>query len=232
MPMPAMVKSGPAPADAWQGQQQPGNPAAPPATKELMTTVLVCAGVPAMRDGLARALSSVPGVMAVETAVSSEDLLSRAPRLPDVVFLDVRLPALGGVETTRRLVTLRPDAAVVVMSLAGDRESLSPAITAGARGWLLHPVSREELCAAVAAALQPSDPRPRTPRPTTSPELTERELQVLQGMAAGMSNAQIGRKLYLSEDTIKTHARRLYRKLAVGDRAQAVASGFRMGLVH
>ena len=65
-----------------------------------------------------------------------------------------------------------------------------------------------------------------------APELTERELQVLTGMAGGKSNAQIGRDLYLSEDTIKTHARRLFRKLGVGDRAQAVAFGFRHGLVH
>jgi DNA-binding NarL/FixJ family response regulator len=65
-----------------------------------------------------------------------------------------------------------------------------------------------------------------------APELTERELQVLTGMAGGKSNAQIGRELYLSEDTIKTHARRLFRKLGVNDRAQAVASGFRLRLVR
>jgi len=61
--------------------------------------------------------------------------------------------------------------------------------------------------------------------------LTERELQVLRGMAAGRSNAQVARSLYLSEDTVKTHTRRLYRKLGVNDRAQAVALGFRSGLV-
>ena len=64
------------------------------------------------------------------------------------------------------------------------------------------------------------------------PELTERELQVLQGMTEGKSNGEIGRSLYLSEDTVKTHARRLFRKLGVGDRAQAVALGFRHGLVR
>jgi DNA-binding NarL/FixJ family response regulator len=64
------------------------------------------------------------------------------------------------------------------------------------------------------------------------PELTEREMQVLHGMASGRSNAEIGRELYLSEDTIKTHARRLFRKMGVNDRAQAVASGFRWGLVR
>jgi len=64
------------------------------------------------------------------------------------------------------------------------------------------------------------------------PALTERGLQVLHGMSQGRSNAEIGRELYLSEDTIKTHARRLFRKMGVNDRAQAVASGFRWGLVR
>jgi DNA-binding NarL/FixJ family response regulator len=198
-----------------------------------MTTVLVCAGMRAVREGLGRALSAVPGVARVDVAGSSEELLARPlQRRADLVFMDIRLPSIGGVEATRLLLRERPETAVVVLSIASDRELVSTAIATGARGWLMHPVSREELCAAVAAALQPGDRTPRTPRPSTSPELTERELQVLQGMAAGMSNAQIGKELYLSEDTIKTHARRLYRKLEVADRAQAVASGFRLGLVR
>jgi DNA-binding NarL/FixJ family response regulator len=109
------------------------------------------------------------------------------------------------------------------------------AMAAGVRGFLRIDLAPEELAAAlahasldapVAAALIPS---PRLPAPRT--ELTERELQVLRGMSEGKSNSEIGRSLYLSEDTIKTHARRLFRKLEVGDRAHAVASCFRMGLV-
>ncbi len=75
-----------------------------------------------------------------------------------------------------------------------------------------------------------SVPAPRTPA-DSGVQLTERELQVLRGMAQGKSNGQIGRELYLSEDTVKTHARRLFRKLGVRDRAQAVAHCFRRGLV-
>ncbi len=69
------------------------------------------------------------------------------------------------------------------------------------------------------------------PSPASSINLTEREMQVLRGMSQGKSNGQIGRELYLSEDTVKTHARRLFRKLSASDRAQAVAQGFRCGLV-
>jgi DNA-binding NarL/FixJ family response regulator len=74
-------------------------------------------------------------------------------------------------------------------------------------------------------------PRPREDL-LPLPELSERELQVLRGMSDGKSNGQIGRELFLSEDTVKTHARRLFRKLGVNDRAQAVALGFRHGLVR
>jgi DNA-binding NarL/FixJ family response regulator len=74
-------------------------------------------------------------------------------------------------------------------------------------------------------------PMQRTASPGAGVNLTEREMQVLRGMSQGKSNGQIGRELYLSEDTVKTHARRLFRKLSAADRAQAVAQGFRCGLV-
>jgi DNA-binding NarL/FixJ family response regulator len=78
-----------------------------------------------------------------------------------------------------------------------------------------------------------SVPAPRSTESSASaPPLTEREMQVLTGMSRGRSNAEIGKELYLSEDTVKTHARRLFRKLAAADRAQAVAVGFRWGLIR
>ena len=78
----------------------------------------------------------------------------------------------------------------------------------------------------------PARARARAPTPRGCPPLTERELQVLRGMGRGRSNSEIGKELYLSEDTVKTHARRLFRKLGAADRAQAVAMGFRWGLVR
>jgi DNA-binding NarL/FixJ family response regulator len=152
--------------------------------------------------------------------------------------MDVHMPGLGGVEAARRLVAAYPNANVVMLTGAADREAVATAISGGARGFLHKDVSREELCAAVANALATAelvaddDPSLAPRQQSQGPELTEREMQVLRGMAAGKSNAQIGRDLYLSEDTIKTHARRLFRKMRVNDRAQAVASGFRAGLVR
>jgi len=200
-----------------------------------MTTVLICDDHRLAREGLRRSVQAVPGVVRVDIADSGEEVLQRWPvERHDLVLMDVGLPGLGGVETTRRLVREHPDANVVMLTGATDREVAALAISEGARGYLHKDVSLEELCAAVASALAAAelgDLRRPVPAPR-GPELTERELQVLTGMAAGKSNAEIGRELYLSEDTIKTHARRLFRKMRVNDRAQAVASGFRQGLVR
>jgi DNA-binding NarL/FixJ family response regulator len=204
-----------------------------------MTTVLICDDHRMIREGLRRSIEAVPGIDRVDTAASGEEVLARWPaERQDLVLMDVSMPGLGGLETTRRLVRQHPDARVVMLTGAADRDAVALAITGGARGFLHKNVSREELCAAVATALADAGERPRIPAARTpegvgdAPALTERELQVLQGMAAGRSNAEIGRELYLSEDTIKTHARRLFRKMGVNDRAQAVASGFRWGLVR
>ena len=208
-----------------------------------MTTVLICDDHRIVREGLRQFVLGVPGVDRVETAACGEEVLARFPHeRPDLVLMDVRMPGLGGIETTRRLVQTHSEARVIMLTAADDREQIAAAVSHGARGYLSKDVSHEELCAAVAHALQGADlVEPSLRRALASREpsrnapavtaLTERELQVLTGMSQGKSNGQIGRELYLSEDTIKTHARRLFRKLGVNDRAQAVALGFRRGLV-
>ena len=208
-----------------------------------MTTVLICDDHRIVREGLRQFVEAVPGVDKVDTAASGEEVLARYPlEHPDLVLMDVRMPGLGGLETTRRLVTQHPEAKVIMLTAADDRDQVAAAVSSGARGYLLKDVSHEELCAAVAHALDGMDlVEPSVRRALVSREpvrsgppqvsLTERELQVLTGMSQGKSNGAIGRELYLSEDTIKTHARRLFRKLGVNDRAQAVALGFRRGLV-
>jgi DNA-binding NarL/FixJ family response regulator len=208
-----------------------------------VTTVLICDDHRIVREGLRQFVANVPGVDKVETAASGEEVLARYPHEhPDLVLMDVRMPGLGGLEATRRLVHLYPEAKVIMLTAADDRDQVAAAVSSGARGYLLKDVSHEELCAAVAHALdgmdlvEPSLRRALTTRDAarTGPaqaQLTERELQVLRGMSQGKSNSAIGRELYLSEDTVKTHARRLFRKLGVNDRAQAVALGFRRGLV-
>lgn len=208
-----------------------------------MSTVLICDDHRIVREGLRAFVETVPGVQRVDTAASGEEVLARYPQeRPDLVLMDVRMPGIGGLEALRRLVVDFPAVNILMLTAADDREQLAAAVSHGARGYLLKDVSQEELCASVAHALAGEDlvapslrralsgPQPGRARPAVT-RLTERELQVLTGMSQGLSNNQIGRELFLSEDTIKTHARRLYRKLEVNDRAQAVALGFRRGLV-
>ena len=196
----------------------------------VVTTVLICDDRRSVREGLTRVMSAVPGVHRIDCVAHGDELLARFSRQPvDVVLVGTQRAVPTGVEATRRLVAAHPQANVIVFGAPDDAGSIAAAIAGGARGYLRWDASRPELVAALAHTLASTAvPTPRTP---TDPgvQLTERELQVLRGMSQGKSNGQIGRELYLSEDTVKTHARRLFRKLGVRDRAQAVAHGFRRG---
>jgi len=203
-----------------------------------MTTVLVCDDAPLARETIRRAVGAVPGVERVTAAGSGEEVLARFPiERPDLVLMDVRMPGIGGVEASRRLVAAHPDATVVMLTMGEDPEGVARAVSGGARGYVAKDASREEVATTVAMALAAGRDgggmRSSRVRPAGSPPaLTEREQQVLDGMSRGKSNAEIGRELYLSEDTVKTHARRLFRKVNAADRAQAVALGFRWGFLR
>lgn len=218
-----------------------------------MSTVLVCDDASDTRESLRELVAGIPGVDVVSGVGSGEEVLARwARERPDLLLLDLRMPGMDGLETCRRLVALHPEAGVVVMTMAEDPEGVARAVAAGAMGYVAKDATREELAAVLTLALPegrvgaaavtrtvdgavdvPAEPV-EGPAPEPQPlavSLTERERQVLDGMARGRSNAQIGVELFLSEDTVKTHARRLFRKLAAHDRAHAVAEGFRHGLL-
>jgi DNA-binding NarL/FixJ family response regulator len=201
-----------------------------------MTTVLICDDHRGFREHLRRYVASVPGVDRVATAdTSAQTLVRYAAERPALVLLDVAMPELGGPETARRLVAAHPGANVVMLAGSADHVGLAQAMAGGARGYLTKDVSVEELCAALAHVVVDAGGQRAADGvdvPTIDPPLTERERQVLDGMSRGKTNSEIGRELFLSEDTVKTHARRLFRKLGVKDRAQAVALGFRCGLVR
>ncbi|GAA4748539.1 response regulator transcription factor [Actinomycetospora chibensis] len=201
-----------------------------------MRTVLICDDRRSVREGLTRVMSAVPGVQRIDCVSTADELLTRyARQSADVVFVGTQRAVASGAEATRRLMAAHPQANVMVFGAPDDGGSIAAAIAGGARGYLRWDASRPELVAALAHSSVGAEagamPMQRGAQPGPGVNLTEREMQVLRGMSQGKSNGQIGRELYLSEDTVKTHARRLFRKLSAADRAQAVAQGFRCGLV-
>lgn len=206
----------------------------PCADGEAMTHVLVCDDNPQARDAVRRVVSTLPGVSRVSMAASGEEMLLRyQSERPGLVLVDLRMPGLGGLEAARRLCASHPDAVVIILTTGQDPEGVGRAVAQGARGFVMKDASREELAATVAFAATAQAGRPFS---AVLPEgraatLTEREQQVLEGMSRGLSNGEIGKELFLSEDTVKTHARRLFRKMSTHDRAHAVAQGFRWGLL-
>ncbi len=197
-----------------------------------MASVLICDERRSVREGLTKVMSSVPSVDGIDAVSGGEELLSRYGReAADVVLIGTQRALTSGIEATRRLLAIHPSAVVIVFGSPDDTASIAAVIACGARGFLRWDATQPEVVAALADTLTSlRAPNPRGSGEVTA-QLTERELQVLRGMSQGQSNGEIGKELFLSEDTIKTHARRLFRKLGARDRAQAVAVGFRRGLV-
>lgn len=192
-----------------------------------------------VREALAAMLTAVDGLTTVHQAGTGEEALARYAALrPDAVVLDVRMPGLDGIEVTRRLLQEDPAARVLLLSGEAREDDRSRGLRAGALAFLVKDVDAAGLCAAVAALLAGEDQLSKAQRRalaseplTTGPQLSPRELQVLEGMAAGRSNAEIGRTLWVSEDTVKVHAKKLFVKTGVHDRAAAVAWAFRRGVL-
>ncbi|WP_182111992.1 MULTISPECIES: response regulator transcription factor [unclassified Actinotalea] len=215
-----------------------------------MAGIVVCHGSSAVRDRIVSAAHGVPALAPARGAATAEELVALARRSsPALVLLDAHLPGAGPIEAMRRLRAVGATPVVIMLAVPGDEITLDRAIALGARGYLAPDVDRSELVAVAAHSLTSAHvpqqaghaqrteqaPAPRADgdaAPGPAVELTKRELEVLAGMSHGRSNAQIGGELFLSEDTVKTHARRLFRKLGASDRAQAVAIGLRRGLIR
>jgi DNA-binding NarL/FixJ family response regulator len=197
-----------------------------------MTTALICDDRRSVREGLTRVMSAVTGLQRIDAVANGNELVARYSRQPtDVVLVGTQRAVPAGIDAVRRLLGAFPAANVIVFGAPDDSGSITAAIAGGGRGYLRWDASRPDLLAVLTHTLTSNAVQVPVTRTAPVSALTERELQVLLGMSQGKSNGQIGRELFLSEDTIKTHARRLFRKLGVKDRAEAVAHGFRQGLV-
>jgi DNA-binding NarL/FixJ family response regulator len=208
--------------------------------------VLVVDDHPLYRDGLVTAIAAMPEVDVVGDAADGEAAVTAARALtPDVIVMDLHMPGLNGIDATRRIVAERPETAVLVLTMLDGDDSVFAAMRAGARGYLLKGADRAEISRSIEAVASGevvfsagiasrvlayfaagSEASPMRPFPT----LTEREREILDLVARGLTNTAIAQRLVLSGKTVRNHVSNVFTKLQVADRAEAVAQARDAGL--
>lgn len=200
--------------------------------------VMIVDDHPTFRMGLAALIDSQPGMSVVAQYASGEEALAAyKPGTVSVILMDLRLPGMGGVETTMGLLARDPEARIVVLTTYDADEDVFRAMQTGARSYLLKDMSTEEIAGTIRAVHQGISEVPpriaerlavRAQRQALSP----REQEVLQLLVRGRSNKEIGAQLFISEETVKSHLKTLFAKLKVRDRTDAAISAVRHGIVH
>jgi DNA-binding NarL/FixJ family response regulator len=211
-------------------------------------TVVVADDQSAVREGLVLLLGTLPGIAVIGEAEDGEAAVEVvAAKNPQVVLMDLNMPRCDGVEATRRIRASHPRTQVVVLTTYSDDDSIIAALQAGALGYLTKDATRAEIGRAVLAAaagqavLDPAVQQrllsaavrapaavPAGPAPGDD-DLTPREAEVLRLIAAGKSNREIARALFVSEATVKTHVNRIFAKTGSRDRGQAVHYAYQHG---
>ena len=208
--------------------------------------VLLADDHPVFRKGLRALLTSLPGATVVGEAADGEQAIQMVAACePDIVVMDLNMPGVNGVEATRRILAERPGIGVLVLTMFDDDDSVFAAMRAGALGSLVKGSDTEEVIRAITAVgngdaiFGPSVARrilAFLTRPLSAcderqfPELTAREREVLDLIAAGLGNTDIARRLFLSPKTIRNQVSSIFSKLQVADRAQAIVRARAAGL--
>ena len=209
-------------------------------------SVLVADDQSMVRAGFRMLLAGEQDIEVVAEASNGLEAVEQAARFrPSVVLMDIRMPELDGLEATRRIIAADDDARVLILTTFDLDEYVYEALRAGASGFVLKDDPPEQLLAAIRivaggeALLSPAITKrvikqfariPQPAPPEQLGDLTERELDVFRLIARGLSNAEIGRELYISETTVKTHVTRVLQKLELRDRVQAVVLAHQSGL--
>jgi DNA-binding NarL/FixJ family response regulator len=204
--------------------------------------ILVVDDHPLFRQGVVNSLEMVSDFKVVGETSSGEDALALACKLmPDVVLLDVSMPGWNGIVTAEKIALACPATAIVMLTAADDKDRLLAALKAGARGYVLKGVSAKELadvvrsaCAgdvyvspSIAAEMLVSLTKGKAPDPLQ--ELTDREREILELIGTGLTNREIGDKIFLSEKTIKHYVTNILQKLQVRSRVEAALLANRHG---
>jgi DNA-binding NarL/FixJ family response regulator len=208
--------------------------------------VLVVDDQSMVRAGFRLLLADEPDIEVVAEASNGLEAVAHAARLhPDVILMDIRMPELDGLEATRRILGTDTTARVLILTTFDLDDYVFEALRAGASGFVLKDDPPEQLLAAVRtvssgeALLSPAvtrrvirhftSARHQAPPPGVA-ELTSRELEVFELITRGLSNAEIGEQLFISDTTVKTHVTRMLQKLGLRDRAQAIVLAYQTGL--
>jgi DNA-binding NarL/FixJ family response regulator len=202
--------------------------------------VLIADDHPVVREGLRGMLAAEPAIRVVAEAASGDEAVVMAKRhQPDVVLMDLRMPGGDGVQATAGITAALPSTRVVVLTTYETDADIVRAVEAGAAGYLLKDTPRQDLIAAIRAAARGETVLGPTVagrlvshlrRPAVEP-LSGRETEVLRLVARGETNAAIGRALFISEATVKTHLLRAFSKLGVSDRTAAVTRAIELGVL-
>jgi DNA-binding NarL/FixJ family response regulator len=205
--------------------------------------VLVVDDHPVVRSGLSGMLSVTDDISVVgEAGNGAEALALVESTLPDVVLMDLRMPQMDGVAATGAIVSGYPSTRVLVLTTYDTDSEILHAVEAGAAGYLLKDTPHADLLNGIRAAARGETvlappvaarlmSRLRTPAAPAAAQPSPRELEVLAAVARGLSNAEIGRELFIGEATVKTHLQRLFAKLDVDDRTRAVTVAIERGLL-
>lgn len=213
-----------------------------------MIRVLICDDQAIARQGLEMILSTAGDINVVGTAQDGQDAYTQALQIqPDVVLMDLKMPNVSGVQATRMLRKQNPDLRILVLTTYADDEWVYEAIQAGANGYLLKDTPPEQLIAAIRGTAegkthidpsvggkvlaQLSQQRITPPVEPLFESLTKREIEVLQQAANGYTNAEIARRVHLTEGTVGNYMSNIIGKLQANDRTQAVVIAIRHGLI-
>jgi DNA-binding NarL/FixJ family response regulator len=220
-------------------------------TPDEPVSVVVADDQSAVREGLVLLLGTLPGITVAGEAADGDAAIALVAAVrPDVVLMDLNMPGCDGVTATRRITAEYPGTRVVILTTYADDDSIIGALQAGALGYLTKDATRAEIGRALqaaaagqavldpavqqrllsAAARAPETPASRgIPGPADTSDLTPREAEVLRLIAAGQSNREIARALFVSEATVKTHVNRIFAKTGSRDRAQAMRYAYANG---
>jgi DNA-binding NarL/FixJ family response regulator len=200
--------------------------------------ILIVDDHPVVQAGLASMLATHKGIEVIGSASSGEEALAMVQQdMPDIILLDLRMPGMSGIDTLRALKESQTTARTIILTSFETDENIYRAIQAGAQGYLLKDTSQSQMLEAIATVHAgkryiPRQIAARLAERMLRSDLTARELEILEMLAKGLTNKQIGHALAISENTVRNHVNSIMEKLEVSDRTEAVAVAIQQGIIQ